>query len=331
MTETSRPAPRRSIWSGLPVRAAGVAAIAVVVAVVGLIWINGQRDTASTDDAYVQADKSVISPKVRGAVLEVLVHENQVVKAGDPLVRIDPEEYDLRLNAAQGDLMAAQAAGQAARASLARLDAEEALAKSQLAAAKTLAGNNPAAQELLAKAFETARGQALIAARSRGEIEAALAQAHAAEYRARNGLDAAKLEKDHTLVTAPTDGVVADLQASTGELVQPGVRLMTIVRPSTLYVRANFKETQTGRMLPGQAASIEVDALPGVTLTGKIASLAPGTGSEFSLLPFEPGSGNFTKIVQRVPVRIVLDPGQADVARLRPGLSAVVTVRLAPK
>jgi membrane fusion protein (multidrug efflux system) len=327
MADTTRP-PRRSPWSGLPVRAAIVAAIAVVIAIGGLVWINAQRDTASTDDAYVQADKSLVSPKARGAVLAVLVHENQTVKAGDPLVRIDPEEYDLRLTAAQGDLMAAQAAGQAARAGLARLAAEEALAKSQLAAAKTLAGNNLAAQELLAKAFETARGQALIAARSRGEIEAALAQAHAAEYRARNGVEAARLEKSHTLVTAPADGVVADLQAAEGELVQPGVRLMTIVRPSTLFVRANFKETQTGRMIAGQAVTIVVDALPGVTLTGKIASLAPGTGSEFSLMPFEPGSGNFTKIVQRVPVRIAFDPGQADVARLRPGLSAVVTVKL---
>ena len=327
MTETSRPAPR-SVWSGLPVRAGAVAVVAIIVAVIGLVWINGQRDTASTDDAYVQADKNLVSPKVRGAVLEVLVRENQAVKAGDPLVRIDPEEYDLKLTAAQGDLMAAQAAGASARAGLARLAAEEALAKSQLAAAKTLAGNNVAAQEPLAKAFETARGQALIAARSRGEIEAALAEAHAAEYRARNGVEAAKLEKSHTLVTSPADGVVADLQAAPGELVQPGVRLMTIVRPSTLFVRANFKETQTGRMVAGQAVKIEIDALPGVTLTGKVASLAPGTGSEFSLLPFEPGSGNFTKIVQRVPVRIALDPGQADVARLRPGLSAVVTVAL---
>ena len=112
MTETSRPAPPRSIWSGLPVRAGAVAVVAIVVAVIGLVWINGQRDTASTDDAYVQADKNLVSPKVRGAVLEVLVHENQAVKAGDPLVRIDPEEYDLKLTAAQGDLMAQSALGE---------------------------------------------------------------------------------------------------------------------------------------------------------------------------------------------------------------------------
>lgn len=307
-----------------------VAGLAVVAAVGGFLWINAGRDTVSTDDAYVRADKTVISPKVRGAIAAVLVTDNQPVVAGAPLVRIDPQEYDLRLNGAQGDLMAAQAAVAAANAGLARLDAEEKLSKQQVDAAKTLAGAAGASDPALRQAFETARGQALIGVHSRAEIQAALAQAKAAEYRARTGLDAARQEKANTTVVAPVDGVVGDLQAAVGALVQPGVTLMTVVRPATLYVTANFKETQTGRMIAGQAAEVRIDALPGHVFKGKLASLAPGTGSEFALLPFEPGAGNFTKIVQRVPVRIALDPGQPGLERLRSGLSAVVKVRLTP-
>ena len=305
-----------------------VTGVAVVLAVGGFILINARRDVLSTDDAYVRADKTVISPKVRGAIADVLVTDNQRVKAGTPLVRIDPQEYDLRLKGAQGDLMAAQAAQAAAKAGLARLDAEEKLSKQQVAAAQTLAGAKGASDPALRQAFETARGQALIGAHSRSEVQAALAQARAAEYRARTGLEAAKLDKANTTILAPVDGVVGDLQAAQGALVQPGVTLMTLVRPSTLYVTANFKETQTARMLPGQPAEVRVDALPGRVLKGKVASLAPGTGSEFALLPFEPGAGNFTKIVQRVPVRIALDPGQPGMERLRSGLSAVVKVRV---
>jgi len=309
-------------------RALAVAAIAVVVALGGLLWINARRDVVETDDAYVRADKTVISPRVRGAIEAVLVADNQPVKAGQALARIDPTEYDLKLAAAQGDLMAAEAAIAQAKAGLSRLDAEETLARQQVQAAQALAGPKGAADPALRQAFETARGQALIGAHSRAETAAALAQAQAAQYRARTGLDAARAEKANTTVTAPLDGVVGDLQAAVGALVQPGVTLMTLVRPQTLYVTANFKETQTGRMLAGQAAEIRVDALPGRVFSGHVASLAPGTGSEFALLPFEPGAGNFTKIVQRVPVRIAVDPGQPGLERLRAGLSAVVKVKL---
>ncbi|MBS0412260.1 MAG: HlyD family secretion protein [Proteobacteria bacterium] len=327
MSDAGSPGRRGVLRPGVT-RALAVASVAAVVALAGGLWINARRDQVSTDDAYVRADKTVISPKVRGAVEAVLVADNQPVRAGQALVRIDPTEYDLRLTGAEGDLMAAQAAAAQARAGLARLDAEEKLAKSQVAAAQALAGPKGPADPALRQAFETARGQALIGAHSRAEVAAALAQAQAAEYRARTALAAAKAERAATLVTAPADGVVGDLQAAVGALVQPGVTLMTLVRPATLYVTANFKETQTGRMLAGEAAEVRVDALPGRVFKGRVASLAPGTGSEFALLPFEPGAGNFTKIVQRVPVRIALDPGQPGMERLRAGLSAVVTVRL---
>jgi membrane fusion protein (multidrug efflux system) len=121
---------------------------------------------------------------------------------------------------------------------------------------------------------------------------------------------------------------VADVQATVGQMVQPGVILMTIVGQAQPVITANFKETQIGRMHEGQAAKVKIDALPGLIFTGHVDSIAPGSGSQFALIPFEPGSGNFTKIVQRIPVRIALDPGQPGLDRLRAGLSAEVTVRL---
>ena len=130
------------------------------------------------------------------------------------------------------------------------------------------------------------------------------------------------------MIRAPIDGVVGDRQVVAGDYVQPGSRLLTLVPLKSLYVTANFKETQVSRMVVGQPATIKVDALPGRALKGEVDSFAPGSGSQFSLLPFEPGTGNFTKIVQRVPVRIRFEPGQSGLDRLRPGLSTTVTVRL---
>jgi membrane fusion protein, multidrug efflux system len=313
----------RTTW-----RALIVAAIALVVIAAGLVFIFSDKPTASTDDAYVQADKTIVSPKGRGMVIEVVAKENRPVAAGDVLVKIDPEEYDLKLAQAQGDLMAARASEQAAHAGIARLDAEEKMAEGAVNSAEQLAGPKGPSDPLLRQAFETAHGQALVAARTRGEIEAAMAEATAAEYRAKTELDAAQLQKSETSVVAPAGGTVADVQATVGAMVQPGVTLMTIVGQAQPVITANFKETQIGRMRPGQAATVKIDALSGIVFTGHVDSIAPGSGSEFALIPFEPGSGNFTKIVQRVPVRIALDPGQPGLDRLRAGLSAEVTVRL---
>jgi membrane fusion protein (multidrug efflux system) len=309
-------------------RALTVGLIALLAIGAGLLWIFSDKATTSTDDAYVQADKTIVSPKVRGMVLQIVAQENRPVKAGDLLVKIDPEEYDLLISKAQGDLLAARASKAAARAGLSRLDAEEKVAKGAVNSAEQLAGPKGAADPLLRQAFETARGQALVAARTRGEIQAAMGEATAAEYRAKTELDAAQLQKSQTSVVAPAAGTIADVQATVGQMVQPGVTLMTIVGQAQPVIAANFKETQIGRMHPGQIAQVKVDALPGVTFTGHVDSLAPGSGSQFALIPFEPGSGNFTKIVQRIPVRIVLDPGQPGLERLRAGLSAEVTVRL---
>jgi membrane fusion protein (multidrug efflux system) len=318
----------RSTAGRVPWRTLIVAALALVAIATGALWIFSDKSQTATDDAYVRADQTIVSPKARGMILAVMVRENQPVKAGDALVRLDPAEYDLAIATAEGDLMAANAAERSARAGIARLDAEEKLSEGQVNSAQALAGAKGAADPALRQAFETARGQALIAARSRGEIEGDLAQAQAARFRANTELKAAELQKANTTVIAPAAGVIADVQAIPGAIVQPGVRLMTIVRSAAPYITANFKETQTGRMAPGQSARVRIDALPGLVFTGHVDSLAPGSASQFSLLPFEPGSGNFTKIVQRVPVRIDLDPGQPGLGRLRPGLSAEVTVTL---
>ena len=339
---------------------------AVAVAAAGVIVIAMPKASESTDAAYVQADSSVVAPKVRGLVSDVLVEHNQPVHRGQPLVRIDPEEFDAKAASAAADLQNAQANVAAAQAALVSLTAEQGLADANVRAAHTAIASADAqngraqadakryddlvafgavpakdadqyrAQAVNAQSeadrsralLDVSREQASVVQAKRATLEANLAQAQAAEARAKAALDLARQDQTHTVVYAPIDGVVGDRQAEPGDYVQPGTRLLTVAPLNALYVTANFKETQIGRMRQGQAARIRIDALPGVTLKGEVESLAPGTGSEFSLLPFEPGTGNFTKIVQRVPVRIHLDPGQPGLDRLRPGLSSVVTVKL---
>ena len=339
---------------------------AVLAGVLGAVYIATPKSRVATDNAYIQADSSIVAPKVRGLVAEVLVEHNQAVKRGQALVRIDPEEFDARVAAATADLRNATATVAAAEAALLALDAEEQLADSNIRAAKTSI-RSADAQRVRAEAdsqrfdnlvvsgavarsdvdqyhaaaisaqadadrsraqFDVSRNQAAVTRARRLTLQASLSQSQAAVARAQAALNLANQDLTHATIVAPIDGVVGDRQVEQGDYVQPGSRLLTIVPLSSLYVIANFKETQTSRMLAGQPVEIEVDALPGETLHGKVESFAPGSGSQFSLLPFEPGTGNFTKIVQRVPVRIRFDEDQSLVKRLRPGLSTTVTVRV---
>jgi membrane fusion protein, multidrug efflux system len=339
---------------------------AAALAIAGTAYILWPKGTASTEDAYTHADSTTVAPKVRGLVAEILVRDNQLVQAGDPLVRIDPEEFDARVASAAADLESAQASVGLAQAALISLDAEEQLAQSNIRAAETMiraadaqniraaadhhrfdtlvgtgAGTQRDADQFRAAAIAAqsdadhsramlavSRDQAAVTRAKRASLAAGLSQAVAAVARTQAALDLARQDQKHTVITAPIAGVVGNRQVQAGDYVQPGTRLMALVPLDAVYVTANFKETQTERMAPGQAATIEIDALPGVALKGRIDSFAPGSGSEFSLLPFEPGTGNFTKIVQRVPVRIRFDPGQPELGRLRPGLSVTATVRL---
>lgn len=343
-----------------------VSAVALAVALGGAAWLLAAPSSESTDDAYLTADATTVAPKVKGFVSQVLVRHNQQVHAGDKLVLIDSEEFTARLAAARGDLEDARAQVAQQQAALLSQQAQEQLALTQIDAARTAIRSSKAEQhhaeaeqqryQSLAASGATSRNdadryktvavtaeqtsahaaamlnvaqnQAAVTHAQRAEIKAALALANAAVVKAQAAEDLAQQDLNHTTIFAAVDGVVGNRQVQVGDYVTPGQRLMALVPDEGIYVTANFKETQTGRMQPGQKADVQVDALPGVTFRGEVDSLAPGSGSTFALLPFEPGTGNFTKIVQRVPVRIRLDPGQPEASALRPGLSVDARVSL---
>ncbi|WP_206244501.1 HlyD family secretion protein [Novosphingobium terrae] len=340
-------------------------AVAIAAALAGIGWIAMSPSTESTDDAYVAADSTSVAPKVRGLVSAVLVHDNQAVHAGDPLVRIDPEEFDAKLLAAQASLADARANVASARAALVSLGAEERLNVAQVAAARTQIRSSTAEAERAdadrrrydtlvatgavarrdADTYRTtavsaeqaaAKTSALLAVAQRESgvtsarrpgLQAALDKALAGQQQAQAAIDLARQDQGHTLIRAAVDGTVGNRQVRVGDYVQPGSRLLTLVPMDALYITANFKETQMRHMRVGQSVTIAVDAL-GHGLRGTVESIAPGSGSSFSLLPFEPGTGNFTKIVQRVPVRIRFDGHQAGADLLRPGLSVTARVKV---
>ncbi len=336
----------------LPRRGVIVAGAAVLLALAGIGWILLPASSVTTDDAYLRADSTIVAPKVHGLVAAVLVRDNQAVKKGQPLVRLDDDDYRQALDAAQADIQTAQAAldqfgaqrnlaaanSAAAAAAIRAAQAEDARAAADRRRFDSLAATGDVSRQQSDQARATALGAAANTDKSKAALAAAQAQLAvvdqtraqllAALARARAALTLAQQNLDHTVIRAPVDGVVGDRQVQIGEYVQPGTELLTVVPMATLYVEANFKETQTARMLVGQHARVSIDALGGETLDGTVESFAPGSGSQFSLLPFEPATGNFTRIVQRVPVRIRFDPNQPDVARLRPGLSAEVKVAL---
>ena len=327
-----------------------------LVAIVGVTlilraWELGPFDTSNetTDNAYVRGAVTVLSPQVNGYVVEVLVKDFERVKAGQPLVRIDDRLYAAAV--AQAEAQRANAAAQfdnidqtqaqnqatlaASRATLASAQGEQARSDAELARVEDLAGRGSvslnerdrvrASNRLAAANVEKARadiriGEERIKATgvSRGGLAAGVQAADAL-------LATARINLSNTVIRAPIDGQVSEVSVRLGQYVSAGSQLLFLV-PQQLWVVANFKETQTGRMQVGQAASFKADALKGVRFTGRVQQLAPATGSEFSVLKADNATGNFTKVVQRLPVRIALDPGQPALERLRPGMSVVVTV-----
>lgn len=287
---------------------AGGAALFLLAAIWGGNWYFVGRHMQSTDNAYVRADISLISPQIEGYVRAIPVAENQSVHAGDVLVEIDPTDYESRLASAR----AALAEAQGARASQ---QAGRALASADVARYRPLAERG---------LLSPARMQQLeIQARQAGGGAAA---ANAAVAAAQAQLEQAQIDLERTTVRSPIDGVVGDRQVQLGQLVRSGAPLMSVVPLQSVYVVANFKETQIENFRPGQPVTIRPDIAHNLRLHGAVDSLAPASGSEFSIIPTDTATGNFTKIVQRVPVRIRLDPGQEGMALLRPGLSASVTV-----
>jgi membrane fusion protein (multidrug efflux system) len=271
-------------------------------------WLLVGRHLIATDNAYVRADISLMSAKIEGYVRAVPAAENSNVRAGDVLVEIDPTDYEARVASARAAL--AQAEG----------------GRSSEQAARALAAADVARYRPLAERglLSPARMQQLeIQSRQAG---AGVEAANAAVEAARADLRSAELDLERTIVRAPIDGVVGDRQVQVGQLVRPGSPLMSVVPLQSVYVVANFKETQIAHFHAGQPVIIRPDIEHDLRLYGTIESLAPASGTEFSVIPTDTATGNFTKIVQRVPVRIHLEPGQEGLELLRPGLSASVTV-----
>jgi len=324
--------------------AAGLGALALVAAVAGGRWWQHNRFVESTDDAYVQADSSLIAPKIPGYVARVLVQDNQPVRAGDLLATLDDRDYrialdkaDAQLRTAHAELDAAQArvAAQASVIAKARAAADGRQAGQQIATLEAqryrkLAdigyGSQQAAQQAAARLNEAAADLQ----RDQAGVEAARHQARTLQTQvevARGRLAVAEaaraeaaLNLAHTRIVAPLDGVIGRRSVRVGQLVQPGNTLMAVVPAQQAYVVANFKETQLARLRPGQSARLHVDAYPDKELAARVDSIAPASGLQFALLPSDNATGNFTKIVQRVPVKLVLLPNPSA-GLLRPGMS----------
>ncbi|TIS62054.1 MAG: HlyD family secretion protein [Mesorhizobium sp.] len=310
-------------------------------------WTDG-RFMISTDDAYVQADMSFVSPKISGYVDKVLVSENQKVKAGDPLFVIDDGDYKIAVAQAEAQIATLaktldriDAQTKAAQASLTQAEAQK-------IADQAAADNAARAQDRAAQLLKTHVGtQAQLddAQTALDQAKAALAGADAQITAAQANIgvleaqraeqastlaslqltrDKAQRDLSFTVLKAPYDGVVGNRSVEQGDLVSPGQKLAVVVPMDKLYIVGNFKETQLGRLVPGEKVRITVDAIDGQTFEGAVSSLAPASGAVFSLLPPENATGNFTKVVQRVPVRIDVPAAVLKTGKLRAGLSVIV-------
>jgi membrane fusion protein (multidrug efflux system) len=310
-------------------------------------WTVG-RFLVSTDDAYVKADNTTIAPKVSGYLNQVPVGDNQQVKAGQVLARIDDRDFKVALDQSKADVAAADAAVESKRAQLdvqqAVIDAAKATLDVDVAARVFTAQENKRYTDLAGTGYGSvqnaqnaqARDNTALAAIERDKanlvsaqkqvelLKAELAQAVAADARAKAIQQQAELNLSYTTITAPIDGVVGNRTLRVGQFVQAGTQLMSLVPSNGAYVIANYKETQLGSVRAGQAVDIEVDMFPGKAVHGHVDSLAPASGQEFALLPPDNATGNFTKVVQRIPVKILLDDHHAD---LRPGMSVIPSIQ----
>ena len=328
----------------------GAFILIAIIIFVSIWWIHG-RFVQGTNDAYLQADQVTISPKIQGYVDKVLVADNQTVQAGQALVQIDGATYRATMDqqtatvaARQADIVAAQrqvtqqsAALDQARANLAGAQATAAYAGGEADRYKTL---NAQGVETAAQAAQMVNQSHTAAAQARADAaavhqaqlgiatqQAQVGQAQAQLKAAQAQVASAQININDTTLRASINGRIGDKQVRVGQFVQPGTRLMDVVPTQDLYLVANFKETQIGRMRVGQAAVVKIDALQGRKVDAVIDSFAPGTGAEFALLPPENATGNFTKIVQRIPVRFrLVHLTNDDRAVLLPGLSATVSV-----
>ena len=309
-------------------------------------WTVG-RFEISTDDAYVKADNTTIAPKVSGYLSDVLVGDNEKVHAGQMLARIDDRDFKVALDQAKADVAAADAAVVSKRAQLdvqkSVIDAARATLEVDTATQTFASQENKRYTDLAATGYGSvqnaqqaqsryASAQAAIArdtanlASALRQVEllkAEIVQAVAASERAAALQHQAELNLSYTTITAPIDAVVGNRTLRTGQYVQAGTQLMSLVPATGAYVIANYKETQLTDVRKGQSVEIAVDMFPGQVVRGHVDSLAPASGQEFALLPPDNATGNFTKVVQRIPVKIALDTTTVD---LRPGMSVIPTI-----
>jgi membrane fusion protein, multidrug efflux system len=305
----------------------GVILLGLVIFGVRRWWFG--RSHVSTDNAQVDGHIVPVLPKVGGYVVEVRVEENHNVKAGDTLVVLDDRDFRARLAQTDADLAALLATvstrtrvGQA-EAAVAQAQANAVKAQADLARIEPLAIQNVVSQQQL----DAARAAATASQAQLASAQAALVGADARVAAARASRDQAALQLSYTRITAPSAGVVSKKAVEIGQLVQPGQPLMSVVPLEDVWVTANLKETETADVTPGDSADVTVDAYKGMHFRGHVESLSPATGAKFSLLPPDNATGNYTKVVQRIPVRIHLD-GPVDAAHpLRPGMSVVATIK----
>ena len=318
---------------------AGVLLLACVFG--GYRWWRYTSRWVTTDNAYVSARIHTVSPRVAGTVEAVLVDENQPVAAGALLARLDPRDLEVRrqqalaqVAQARAQLRQAEANIAQARAQVSREQARATKAQQDSARAKSLYEGSAGA--ISRQEFDQAQAEAQAAdaalAGARSALESAAAAATAAQAQEKVALanqQDAELQLSYTSLVAPAAGRIGKKNLETGNRVQPGQAVLALVEPEA-WVTANFKETQLARMKPGQPVKVRVDAFPGRTFSGRLDSLSPASGAQFALLPPDNATGNFTKIVQRVPAKIVLDAAslQDCAERLAPGMSAVVEVRV---
>jgi membrane fusion protein (multidrug efflux system) len=331
--------------------AVGLAAIVLIGALVaGVLWYVEARHWESTDDAFVDSRQFSMAPKVSGYVAEVAVGDNQHVAAGDLIARLDERDYTVAVDQAQAQVNSAKANVQSAEAQIAAQQAqvEEAQAQIvQLQAALRFAEEEAGrAQELVSRGAGTlqsaqqttsnlaqaranlTRGQASLNAAQRqvAVLEAQRSAAAASLSQANAQFEQARLNLSYTKVTAAQPGRVVRLTAAKGQLAQAGQALSMFV-PDEMWITANYKETQLADMKPGQRVELTIDAYPGRALEGHVDSVQPGSGTAFSLLPAQNATGNYVKVVQRVPVKLVFDRLPDDVT-IGPGMSVVPKVRV---
>jgi membrane fusion protein (multidrug efflux system) len=334
-----------------PKPALGLFVVVCAVAIGVVYWLKAIHPFESTDNAYLKGHMSLISPKETGYVKEVLFDDNQKVQAGDLLVVIDDHDFQARVAQEEARVMMetmhiqtleAQKRGQNAKirqeeASISAAEADLERARKDLKRFDNLANDGAISaqtRDAALAALKQTSAQRDKTRSARQEAESALAtfdaqigETQARLQAAKSALELTRIDLANTRIVAPMTGMIGNRSVQIGQLVKPGSALAYLIPSEGIFVEANFKETQIERIQTGQVADIRIDAYPDSVFEGTVDSFAPASGAEFSLLPPENATGNFTKIVRRVPVKIAFRPG-TDLSQLRPGLSTVVKVRV---